>query len=415
MLKSGLSCVFLITILLPVLGLSLRDDSNLPRTKLSVEQWRQDLHFLATELPKRHANAFHHVSHEQFQAAVSDLDRRLEGMDADEAYVGLNTLANQIGDAHTFVRFPSDIAKLPLDIVAFGNDYRVTRVGAGLEKSLGTRVLKLQGIPIEKVLATISSMTPQDETPQLSQARALGFSTIGMVLRGFKIVPDRTKARFTLADDGGGEFELDVQSLGPNAKPNWVTVYKEIPLFRQKPEEAFWYTYLADANTIYCSFRGYSGLGKAADGLFKLVEQKHPDKLVIDMRQNGGGDYTLGLRFLVNPISKLMSINQKGHLFILIGVNTFSAAMSNSAHFRAQTAAILVGQTIGEKPNSYQESRHLTLPNSHLVVNYSVRLYKFVENGENIIRPDQEIIPTWVDFKAGSDPALGWILQYKAK
>jgi hypothetical protein len=31
-----------------------------------------------------------------------------------------------------------------------------------------------------------------------------------------------------------------------------------------------------------------------------------------------------------------------------------------------------VGQSIGERPNSYQEPRQFILPNSHLVVRYSV-------------------------------------------
>jgi hypothetical protein len=95
----------------------------------------------------------------------------------------------------------------------------------------------------------------------------------------------------------------------------------------------------------------------------------------------------------------------------LIGPDTFSAAMSNSAHFRARTNALLVGEPIGEKPNSYQESRQLTLPNSHLLVRYSVRFYRFVESGENLIRPDQEIVPSWNDFKSGRDPVLEWVLK----
>jgi hypothetical protein len=39
-------------------------------------------------------------------------------------------------------------------------------------------------------------------------------------------------------------------------------------------------------------------------------------------------------------------------------------------------------------------------------VRYSVKFYKFVETGENIIRPDQEIIPTWDDYRYGRDPVL---------
>jgi len=86
--------------------------------------------------------------------------------------------------------------------------------------------------------------------------------------------------------------------------------------------------------------------------------------------------------------------------------------MSNAAHFRYQTNAILVGQQIGEKPNSYQEAREFQLPNSHWTVRYSVNFYKFVEKGDNVIRPDKEIVPTWDDYKSGRDPVLQWVLNY---
>jgi hypothetical protein len=143
-----------------------------------------------------------------------------------------------------------------------------------------------------------------------------------------------------------------------------------------------------------------------------LVAQHNPDKLVIDLRQNGGGDYTVGERWLVHPIRDLASINRRGHLFVLVGAVTFSAAMNNAAQFRSQTAAFLVGQTIGEKPNSYAEVRSMLLPNSHLTVRYSTRYYKFSEGPENAIRPDREIIPSWADYKAGRDPVLEWVLRF---
>jgi hypothetical protein len=86
--------------------------------------------------------------------------------------------------------------------------------------------------------------------------------------------------------------------------------------------------------------------------------------------------------------------------------------MSNATHFRYQTEAILVGGTIGEKPNSYQESNSFTLPNSHLIVHFSSEFYKFVETGENAVKPDKEIESTWEDYMAGRDPALEWALNY---
>jgi hypothetical protein len=55
----------------------------------------------------------------------------------------------------------------------------------------------------------------------------------------------------------------------------------------------------------------------------------------------------------------------------------------------------------------------MKLPNSHWTVRYSVKFYKFVETGENLIRPDQEIIPSWEDYISGRDPVLDWVLNYK--
>jgi hypothetical protein len=113
----------------------------------------------------------------------------------------------------------------------------------------------------------------------------------------------------------------------------------------------------------------------------------------IDLRQNPGGDYFEGLHHLIEPIAKNPSLNCKGHLFVLIGPLTSSAAMVNAVQFHTQTNAILVGEPIGPKPTSYAERRQMELPNSHLVVSYSAKYYEFAYSSKNVARPDQEIRP----------------------
>jgi hypothetical protein len=389
--------------------------SSAPTLNLNTQQWREDLQFLARELAKRHGNAFHYVSRDRFDAAVAELDRRLDRLNGDEMYVALDRIANLIGDGHTYVGFPPDRANLPIDLKRFGDQYRVVSVGAGLEKALGARVLKVQDVPIARARELLLTMTPQDETAVLRDARVENFLTMGIVLHGYGIIPDRNSARFTLADDDGHEFDIELHAVSPHANSRWVHAYKEPPLFRTKPSEGFWYASLPAARSVYCNFRSYRNLATHASGLLKLVDEQHPDKLVIDLRQNGGGDYFEGLKHLVEPIRKRAAINRKGHLFVLIGPHTFSAAMSNAGHFRARTAAMLVGEPIGEKPNSWQEGREMRLPNSHLKVNYSILFYRFVQSGENMIRPNKEIAPTWSEYKAGRDPVLDWVLKYETK
>jgi hypothetical protein len=101
----------------------------------------------------------------------------------------------------------------------------------------------------------------------------------------------------------------------------------------------------------------------------------------------------------------------RADIYVLVGPLTFSAAMNNAAQFQDETKAILVGQTIGERPNSYQEPRQFRLSNSHLVIRYSTLWYAFRKSGPNVVAPDREIIPTWATVKAGRDPVMEWVLE----
>lgn len=384
---------------------------------LTKQQWHEDLAFLARELAKRHANAFNFISRERFEAEVADLDSKLDHLNTAEIYVGMDTIANSMGDGHTYVEFPADIANFPLDIGEFGDEYRVDAVAGGNQEGLGARVIKIENMPVARAHELLLSVTPANETKVLRDIRADHFLTMGIMLHGMGIITDRNVAHYTLAGDDGKEFIIEVHALSPeeNSHVQWTLPFKEMPLSRQRPNDNFWCTYLSDYRTVYCDFRGYKDLGKNAKGLFDLIHEQHPNKVAIDMRHNGGGDYFVGLEYLVHPIGKLPDINRKGHLFVLIGPGTFSAAMSNATHFRYQTNAILVGEQIGEKPNSYQEAREMRLPNSKWTVRYSVKYYKFVENGDNVVRPDQEIIPSWQEFRSGRDPVLEWVLNYGAR
>ena len=381
-------------------------------SNLTPQQWRQDLAFFAAELPKRHANAFQFTPRTKFEAAVATLDSNIDHLNPDEIYVGMDQIANLIGDAHTYIEFPADDANLPIDIRQFGDDYRVIATSPGNEKALGARLVAIDNTPIARARELVSSLTPVAETPELARSRVDGFLTTGMALHGLHITTDRNVAHFTLLGDDGKEFIVEIHAPPPGCRIQWVSAATRTPLYRQNPDQANWCEYLDESRTLYCRLRQVRNLGAPAKQMRDLVDNRKPEKLVIDLRDNGGGDFNEGLKNFIHPIRELESLNRKGHLFVLIGPGTFSAAMSNAAQFREQTQAMLIGQTIGERPNSYQESRHVALPNSRWQAHYSVRYYKFVENGENIIRPDQEIIPSWEDFKSGRDPVLEWVLQY---
>ncbi|HEY6331720.1 MAG TPA: hypothetical protein VI756_20505, partial [Blastocatellia bacterium] len=208
-----------------------------PTLSLTAEQWRQDLRLFAEELPKRHANAFHYISKERFDSEVADLDRRLPLLNGDEAYAGLDRIANLIGDGHTYIDLPSDDANFPIDISRFGNDYRIDAIKTGYEKALGARVLRIDETPIAKAAELLLQLTPADETESLRERRVEAFLTTGMLLHGMRITADRNVARYTLADDSGAEFTIEARPMKPAEEQPlpWIWAFKERPLYRQKP------------------------------------------------------------------------------------------------------------------------------------------------------------------------------------
>lgn len=48
------------------------DEHEAENLRLTPQEWRADIQFFARELPKRHADAFHFTSKENFETAVGE-------------------------------------------------------------------------------------------------------------------------------------------------------------------------------------------------------------------------------------------------------------------------------------------------------------------------------------------------------
>src|SRR5215213_7401033 len=226
------------------------------------------------------------------------------------------------------------------------------------------------------------------------------------ILHTLGIVSSLEKAKFTFSDDENRETETELQPFSQDGKQQWVSAVKVEPLFRQRTNENFWFTYLEDINAVYVNFRGYDDLAKNTNRLFDYVDEKKATRLIVDLRQNGGGDFKKGRRQLLSPIQKNTTLNQKGNLFVITGRRTFSAAMVNAIDFKKETNAIIIGEPPGEKPNSYSENDEMKLPNSGLIISYSTKYYKFLDKDVPAFEPDIRADPNWKDFSAGVDPVL---------
>ena len=65
--------------------------------------WRQDLNYLATNLPALHVNAFFQTTRDEFNTAVQRLNDRIPELSDAEITVELARIVASISDAHTYI------------------------------------------------------------------------------------------------------------------------------------------------------------------------------------------------------------------------------------------------------------------------------------------------------------------------
>ncbi len=384
---------------------------NEVQLQLTPQQWQEDLQYLAKELPRKHKNAFHTVSREQFEKSVADLNSRIPNLQPHEIIVGLMGIVASVSDAHTELSgFGNSFHRFPLNVYWFGKELRVTRIASAYKRGAGARVVQIGELPIDQVTARIDQIVPHENDYWVRLLDA-GFMAYAEILHALKIIPDLKTARWTFEDSEGARFSLDLQAVAQDAKIDWVSASPELPLYRQKPDEQFWFTYLPEAQTIYVNFRGYrDAFDRHADELLASIKENSPKRLVIDVRQNRGGDFTKVRGRLIPALKQNSLIRKQGGLFIITGRATQSAAVVNTIDFRKEMNAIVVGEPTGGRPNGYSEHGEFKLPNSHLVVSYSWKYYKFQDQDTLAVMPDKLIEPDWSNYKAGRDPVMEWIL-----
>lgn len=378
---------------------------------LTKEQWRQDLRFLAKELPRRHKNAFHTVSRDAFEKAVADLDAAIPSLQDYEIIIGMQRIVAMIGDAHTDLHLPRNFNRFPLTLYWFGDDLRVLRTTQAYRNALGAKVVKIGDTDIKDAAAKINSLVPHENDHWLRFVGA-NYFPYAEILNALKIIPELKKANWTFEDGAGKRFMLDMEAIAPDVKIEWLSTLKQVPLYRQRADEPIWFTVLPESQTVYFNFKSYPAketFKKISEDLLNAIDDSKSKRLVIDFRLNTGGDFNKG-RALLSELKKRAQLLNRGNLYIITGRATQSAAMVNAIDFRKEMNAILVGEPTGGRPNGYSENDELKLPNSQIEISYSTRLYKFQDVDSSAVMPDKLIEPSWDVYPTGRDPVMEWIL-----
>ena len=384
-----------------------------------AEKWRQDLKYMATELPKRHKNAFHSITRQQFNRAVAELDKAIPSLQDHEIILGFRRILALIGDGHTNIfGWESSFHRYPFRFFRFSDGYYVTRATSEYSKLLGMRLVKIGNLDVNKAYDAVTTLLPKGEGEMYLWHYAPIYLSFAEVQHALRMQTSPAKGEFVFEDSNAKQFSVEMSPLPTNAEVTFGDAAQQTPLYRQQANEPLWYKYLPESKTVYFQFRGYppySEFLRFSAELLQFIEKNPTDRLVIDLRSNSGGDESK-FQPLLEGIIRNDNINRKGHLFVIIGRPTYSAGMLNAVQLKLKTNAILFGEPTGAKPNQYNESsgdKALKLPNSGLTVDYSILYRKLLKDDLPALIPDVRVNLSSLDYIAGRDPVLEKILAYK--
>jgi hypothetical protein len=382
-----------------------------PSTGPAVEGWAKDLEFLAAELPRRHKNLFFHLAEPEFRRAVEALKADLPTLDEDETLVRFLQLVASIGDSHTAIGYRPR-SGLPLMLYWFRDGIFVLNTTEDHRDLLGGRITALGGRPIEEVTAALASVIPHENEAQVKN-QVPNFLIDTAVLHGLKILPSPGSAALTIQTAAGRSLTADLAPIAFSSKPAWAVDTADetgAPLYLGRRGEFYWYEILAPDKALYFKYnacRETPGRPFAAfvGELFAAAEAGAVERIVVDLRHNGGGNSAVFGPFL-EELKKRPAFLQKDRLAVIVGRRTFSSAILNALDLRKDTPAVFFGEPTGGKPNHYGELQTLKLPGSGLSVSYSTKYFQVVKGDPDSIVPDVAVDPTYADYRSKTDPVL---------
>lgn len=145
---------------------------------------------------------------------------------------------------------------------------------------------------------------------------------------------------------------------------------------------------------------------------FKAMDDPAFERIVIDLRRNGGGNNFLG-EGLRKHIER-SRFNRPGGLYVMTSPQTFSAAQNLANRLERETFALFVGGPTGGAPNHYGDASLFTGETTGVVAMVSTIPWfdSYPMDQRPWILPDLPVADSFADWAAGRDPALELALSH---
>jgi hypothetical protein len=284
-------------------------------------------------------------------------------------------------------------------------------------------VLRVGQVSADSALAAVARVIPHENEWWL---RGWGGQYLGLaeVLEGLDLVEDAE--RLPLVIERNGRRETVVVSpagqlspsghnpMGAIDRSGWAVMRDagEPPLWLRRPGLPYWSEYLPAERTLYVSYRAVVSMDQPSNqafwrGVFALADSVPVDRLVLDIRENIGGNSFYN-RQVVRGIVARPALDRPDRLFVITGGRTFSAAMNLARDLEHWTNATFVGEPTGNAGYFFGDHVQVPLPASGLTLNVSTLTWPPYDprDRREFLAPSVYAPITSGEFRANTDPAM---------
>ncbi|RXG24145.1 tetratricopeptide repeat protein [Leeuwenhoekiella marinoflava] len=401
--------------------------------KLSETQWQEDLRFFQNTLHEDYPFLFVKTTPEAFDKEVQTLYDDIPNLQEHEIIVGISRLVASFKYGHTHLSFwqkPVVFAQFPFNLYAFKDGIYMEGTHKDYPEAVGAKVLAVAGTPIAEALQAIEPTVPA-ENAQYFKAYGINNLRYPEIVHAQHLTQNLQQEITLKLEKNGKVFNQTFTALPKGAgvptdhgfvtpDENWLSARDQntTPLYLQQLDKVYVVEFLAGEQAVYVRHSRIQDEPEEStkDFYARVLEEvvaKNAQKLIIDLRLNGGGNNYLN-KDIIKELLQTEQINQLGKLFVIIGKRTFSACQNLVNELDNYTNVIFVGEPTAENLNFWGDNRPVTLPNSGIEIAVSYLWWQdkpALENAE-WMNPSLPVAMTFEEYRTNQDPVLEAALAF---
>lgn len=392
------------------------------------KRWQADLDFLLSRLQLLHYDRYHKTPQKVWDIEVAAVRKKIKTSPDHQIIVSLMKLAALAGEGHTKVLPPENgtnaFHAIPIVLYHFSNGCYIVKAAPPYQKLIGHKVLQIGSRKLSDLVSESEKYAGHENQMHHKKINPR-FLVMSETLFDMHAIDRLNEVEIVTADPNGQTYTNSIKTKTlkeiKTEESNWpdLAPATDQPLYLRNKQQDWWYTSIPERQTFYINIRyivNQNGLSfsRFIDSTFMMLDQAGAKKLVLDLRNCGGGNSTLN-RFLINAILKRPELTQQGNLFTIIGRNTYFAAQNLVADIEYRLNSTLIGEPTGSSPNFIGESNALKLPYSQL---YFVVSNRYHQGGANNsldkrpwVSPDILIELTSEEYARNVDPVMEYFLS----